>query len=260
MSAGRRGVLLGAFAAAVAALACSNAAPRSVTVFAAASLREACDDVAALWRTEHPDVELVFNFAASNFLAQQIEATRAADLFLSADVEQLDKVRRSGAVALEGPRPWLSNELVVVAPASGAPVAVERAADLAGPRVARLSLANPASVPAGSYARKWLETQGVWASVEARVVPGVDVRAALAAVESGACELGVVYATDAAISERVRIVFRVPPEQGPRIEYSIAALRGPAPAALASEALAHFLSPAAEACFERRGFAIPERD
>jgi molybdate transport system substrate-binding protein len=231
-----------------------------VTVFAAASLREACDDVAALWRVEHPDDELVFNFAASNFLAQQIEATRAADLFLSADVEQLELVRRSGAIEIEGPPHWLSNQLVVVAPASGKPVAVERAADLAGPQVARLSLAHPQAVPAGKYARKWLESEGVWESVEARIVPGVDVRAALAAVESGACELGVVYATDAALSDRVRVVFRVPREQCPPIEYSIAALRGPAPSPLTAQALAHFLSPAADACFERRGFAVPDRE
>jgi molybdate transport system substrate-binding protein len=258
----RRGVrcaVLAALFAALTAFACSDRAPSRVTVFAASSLREACDDVAELWRAEHPDADLVFNFAASNFLAQQIEATRAADLFLSADSEQLERVRRAGAIASDGPKPWLSNQLVVVAPASASSVVVNGAADLSGPLVARLSLANPQAVPAGKYARKWLEAQGVWRSVEARAVPGVDVRAALAAVEAGACELGVVYATDAAISERVRVVFRVPPEQCPRIEYSLAALRGPAPAPLVAEALAHFSSPAADACFARRGFVVPGR-
>lgn len=248
--------------AALLAPACAPDAPppASVQVFAAASLRDACGDVAQLWRERRPEVELVFNFGPSDFLAQQIDATRAADLFLSADTAQMELVRASGAIAVEGPEHWLSNQLVVVVPASSNEGEWSSAAELAQPRFARVALGNPASVPAGKYAKAWLEAQGLWAALEARIAPAVDVRAALAAVENAACEVGVVYATDAAISKRVRVVFRVPPEQGPRIEYAIAATRGKAPAPLAAEVLGHFLSPAADACFAQRGFLVQKRD
>jgi len=243
-------------------LACSTkeAAPASVQIFAAASLRDACNDVAQAWSEARPEVELVFNFGSSATLAQQIDATRAADLFLSADTAQMELVRQSGAIAFEGPARWLSNQLVVVVPASSTEGEWSSANELVHERFPRLSLANPASVPAGKYARAWLEAQGSWGALEARVVPAVDVRAALASVENAACEVGIVYSTDAAISKRVRVVYRVPPEQGPRVEYAIAATRGKAPAPLAAEVLEHFLSPAADACFARRGFLVRERN
>lgn len=242
------------------ALACSSekGPPASVQVFAAASLRDACGDVAELWRERRPEVELVFNFGSSATLAQQIEATRAADLFLSADTAQMELVRKSGAIALEGPARWLSNQLVVVVPASSSEVEWSAPSELLHARFPRLALANPASVPAGKYAKAWLEAQGSWSALESRVVPGVDVRAALAAVENAACEVGIVYSTDAAISQRVRVVYRVPLEQGPRIEYAIAATSGKAPAPLAREVLEHFLSAPARVCFARRGFLVGE--
>jgi molybdate transport system substrate-binding protein len=254
--------VLAALCLSLVSLACSpkKAEPASVQIFAAASLRDACGDVAQLWRERRPEVELVFNFGSSATLAQQIEATRAADLFLSADTAQMELVRKSGAIAVEGPARWLSNQLVVVVPASSSEREWRSANELVHERFPRLSLANPASVPAGKYARAWLEAHGSWSALEARVVPAVDVRAALAAVENAACEVGVVYSTDAAASPRVRVVYRVPLEQGPRIDYAIAATRGKAPAPLAREVLEHFLSPAAEACFASRGFLVRERD
>ncbi len=241
-------------------LACSSGTtpPASVQVFAAASLREACGDVAELWRARRPEVELVFNFGSSATLAQQIQATRAADLFLSADTAQMELLRERGAIALEGPARWLSNQLVVVVPASSNEREWSAPSELHHERFPRLSLANPASVPAGKYAKAWLEGLGSWSALEPRVVPGVDVRAALAAVENAACEVGVVYATDAVISKRVRVVYRAPLEQGPRIEYAIAATSGKAPAELAREVLEHFLSAPSRACFARRGFLVDE--
>lgn len=240
------------------ALACAPDSRSQVQVFAAASLRDACGDVAKLWEQRRPQVELVFNFGPSDFLARQIDATRAADLFLSADSAQMELVRKGGAIQVEGPARWLSNRLVVVVPASSNEREWSSAADLTQPRFARVSLGNPASVPAGKYAKAWLEAQGLWSALEARVAPAVDVRAALAAVENAACEVGIVYSTDAAISQRVRVVYRVPLEQGPRIEYAIAATSGKAPAPLAREVLEHFLSAPARECFARRGFLVGE--
>jgi molybdate transport system substrate-binding protein len=120
---------------------------------------------------------------------------------------------------------FLSNRLVVVAPRDGGP-AIHGPADLAAPAIARLSLADPDAVPAGKYAKAWLARSGVWEAVKDRVLPGVDVRAALAAVESGGAQAGVVYATDAALSSRVKVVYEVPVAEGPRITYAAAAIAG----------------------------------
>jgi molybdate transport system substrate-binding protein len=118
-----------------------------------------------------------------------------------------------------------------------------------------VSLANPEAVPAGRYARAWLEGQGLWACVAERVVPGSDVRAALAVVESGAAPAGVVYATDAATSRRVRVALVVPREAGPPIAYSLALLDG---AVQPAAALYSFLKgPEAAAVFTRHGFLLP---
>jgi molybdate transport system substrate-binding protein len=120
--------------------------------------------------------------------------------------------------------------------------------------VKRLALADPAAVPAGLYAKAWLEKAGVWKELEPRVVPALDVRAALATVEAGRVEAGVVYATDAAASKRVRVVLTVPEAEGPRIVYPVAALsKGKAPEA--GLAFVRFLQgDSARRIFERYGF------
>jgi molybdate transport system substrate-binding protein len=122
--------------------------------------------------------------------------------------------------------------------------------------VKRLALADPAAVPAGVYAKAWLEKQGLWKELEARVVPALDVRAALAAVEAGRVDAGVVYATDAAQSKRVRVALAVPEGEGPRIVYPVAALtRGKAPKG--ARAFVRFLQgEAARRAFERYGFIV----
>ncbi|HEX9428223.1 MAG TPA: molybdate ABC transporter substrate-binding protein [Candidatus Polarisedimenticolia bacterium] len=221
-----------------------------LTIYAAASLRDVLQELepkcgAAL------GARLVFNFGASNDLARQIIAANKADLFFSADEAWMDRVAEAGL--LDGPsrRSPLSNRLCVIAPADGALV-VRSAADLAGVR--RLSLANPDAVPAGKYAKAWLEKSGAWAALENRVIPALDVRSALAAVESGGAEAGIVYRTDAAISRKVRIIYEVPETEGPRISYPIAALKD-RPRLAASRAVAACLSgPESGPVFEKFGF------
>ena len=248
-----------------------NSAPGAsteLTVYSAASLRESCEEIGKLWAAKHPTEKVVFNFGASNVLAQQIVASRKADVFLSADTAQLEVVRKAGVVVEAGAPGWLSNQLVVVVPAARVDVKIESATDLARPEFAKLSLANPEAVPAGKYSKAWLESKGAWKDVEARVVPALDVRAALGAVESQACDAGIVYSTDAAITEKVRVVYRVPPADGPKIEYAAAALKnGDHPTfaiadhgGLAGELLAFFTGPEARAVFERRGFLAGKVD
>lgn len=223
----RRVVALMAALMAALTTSCSDRSGRVVHVYAAASLRQACEEFERDWGREHADVRLVFNFGGSNVLAQQILAGQRADVYLTADVEQAAPLRAAELVEREAPQPWLSNQLVVVVPAARLDLRLDSPAALADERVRRLSIGNPDSVPAGRYAKVWLESQGLWTVLEGRVAPAVDVRAALAAVESGACEAGIVYSTDAEITDRVRVVLRVPAKDGPKIEYALVQLRGP---------------------------------
>jgi molybdate transport system substrate-binding protein len=233
------------------------AAPVEIAVYAATSTRDALQALEAGYEREH-GVELTFNFGSSGDLSKQIVAAAKADVFLSADEKELDKVEAAGLVAAGSRRALLSNQLVVIESADGPSFfsAPFDPAQLAKPELKLLSLANVETVPAGRYAKAWLESRGLWEQVSARVLPGVDVRAALAAVESGGARAGIVYRTDAARSQAVRIVHAVPLEEGPRISYPVAALAGRPHEAQAREFAAFLASPAAGAVFESFGFLV----
>lgn len=247
--------------AALAAAQPAAAEPVELTVYAASSLREALQELApAVERAT--GARLVFNLGASNDLARQIVAANKADLFFSADEGWMDHVAAAGLVDAGSRRSPLANRLVVVVPADS-PLQISAAQDLALPAIRRLALANPEAVPAGKYARAWLESQGQWTAVAERVIPALDVRAALAAVESGAVDAGVVYRTDAVQSRRVRVAYRVPEGEGPRITYALAALRSRPSLEAARAVVAWLCGPEAAAAFGRFGFvtgAAPSQD
>ena len=195
-----------------------------VLVFAAASLTDALKEIAVSWEVAGGE-RVAFNFASSSTLAVQIREGAPADLFLSADEIQMDGLQKAGLIVPGTRRSVLSNTLVVVVPADST-LQIASGKDLAGANVRRLALAEPSSVPAGVYSKKFLERAGVWDAVAPKVVPTENVRATLAAVESGNVEAGIVYKTDAAISKKVRIAFEVPAARGPAISYPFALVRG----------------------------------
>jgi molybdate transport system substrate-binding protein len=224
-----------------------------VTVFAAASVAEAVQEVARGFE-QASGHKVVLNVGGSNDLARQIVAGASADLFFSADRAQMDVVEKAGLVRRSDRVELLSNLLVVIVPvASTARIAAAR--DLTGLR--RIALADPEAVPAGVYARIYLESAGLWSALKDRVVPTLNVRAALAAVESANADAGIVYRTDAALSGRVRVAFTVPREQGPPIVYVMAPLASRRPAAL--ELARRLASPEGLAIFTRYGFVTAPR-
>jgi molybdate transport system substrate-binding protein len=235
--------------------------PIELTVYAAASTREALQAIDAKYSKEH-DVKLVFNFGSSGDVSKQIIAGNKADVFLSADEKEMDRVAMEKLVLDCTRKPLLSNQLVVIESIDPAkpdfsvfskPFAAEQ---LARPEIKLLSLANVESVPAGRYAKEWLEKKMQWDAVKERVLPGVDVRAALAAVESAGAQAGIVYRTDAALSKKVRVVFAVPIDEGPRISYPVAVLKD-RPHVDEAKAFADYLSgPAAREIFEQKGFIV----
>lgn len=215
-----------------------------VRVFAAASLREAVEEIA---RSYEPD-DIVFSFGASSMLARQIQEGAPADLFLSADEAKMSALAARGLVKRSVS--VLANSLVVVVPKSGGK-------NIASPRqlagAGRIALAEPSSVPAGIYARQYLQRLGLWERIAPHVIPTANVRSALAAVESGDVDAAIVYRTDARISQQVRVAYEVPRAETPGISYPFGIVND-TPAA--RKFLAHLRSPAALRIFAKHGFIV----
>jgi molybdate transport system substrate-binding protein len=253
-----RRLLLKLVVAAFAALplALPAIAAEKVTVFAAASLKNALDAANAAWQAETGN-ETTVSYAASSALAKQIEAAAPADLFISADLAWMDYVAEKKLIKDETRSNLLGNRIVLVAPKDAAKaVDIKEGFDLAGlVGDGKLAMGAVDSVPAGKYGKAALEKLGVWPSVESKVAGAESVRAALALVSRGEAPYGIVYETDAAADPGVAIVGTFPEDSHPPIIYPVAILaesRSPAAAAyldfLKSEKAAPF--------FTGQGFTI----
>jgi molybdate transport system substrate-binding protein len=234
----------------------AEAQSRGPLVLAGASLQEALTDAARAWAAKR-HAEPVLSFAASSALARQIEAGAPADLFISADEEWMDYVAGKALIRPGTRATFLTNRLVLIAPAtSKARLTMGRNFPLARALgQGRLAMADPDAVPAGKYGKAALTTLGVWSGVEGRIARAENVRAALALVERGEAPYGIVYATDARASSRVRIVGTFPANSHPAIIYPIATLRTSTNGE--TEAFRRFLlSREGKAIFVRRGFVL----
>lgn len=223
-----------------------------VEVFAAASLTDALKEIAADYEKSSGD-KIVFNFAASNTLDMQIKAGAPADLFFSADTAKMDDLDKQSLSAKGSRKDFLANTLDIVVPSDSA-LTLTSAAQLADAKFAKIALGQPQSVPAGIYAKEYLQKIGIWEKVSARVIPCESVRAALAAVESGNVDAGIVYKTDALHSTKVKVAWEVPLEEGPDISYPVVLLSSSRHAAAAKKFLDYLAEPGSLKVFEKYGF------
>ncbi len=227
-----------------------------VVVFAAASMKNALDAVAAGFEAETGH-QVTISYAGSNQLARQIIEGAPADIFISAAVNWMDEVEKAGLIADQSRSDLFGNSLVLIAHGrDAAPVDIGPEMDL--PALLggeRLAMALVDAVPAGQYGKAALETLGLWPGVEPLVAQSDNVRAALALVSTGEAPFGIVYATDAAADDNVTVVGTFPADSSPAIVYPGAVLTGAADAADRAffEALS---SDAADAIFRAEGFAI----
>lgn len=231
--------------------ATTSAQTRGPLVLAAASLKESMTALADAWAARG-HARPVVSFAASSALARQVEAGGAADLFASADEEWMDYLAKRDLLAPGTRADMVGNRLVVIEPATSHVRVTARTlgrALSAGP----VSMADPQAVPAGKYGKAALERMGAWPQVAPHVVGGDSVRAALATVERGAAPFGIVYATDAKASPRVRVAGIFPDNSHPPITYPVARLKASTNAE--AEGFRRFLlSAPARAIFKRYGF------
>ena len=233
------------------ALAACSPTPSSrpedtVTVFAAASLTDALTEIAADYeRTEESRVRL--SFAASGAVARQVEAGAPADVVILADPVWMDRLAAAGRLG-ERRFDLLGNDLVVIAPAEAA-VSEDPFATL--PAGSRVAIGDPESVPAGAYARTWLQATGRWEAVRERLVFAADVRGVRAFVARHEAALGVVYRSDVVGQDEVRIVLEPPPPEQPAILYPAAETADGGAEGRAF--LDHLRTPRAAAIFRRHG-------
>jgi molybdate transport system substrate-binding protein len=226
-----------------------------VTVFAAASLSDVLQDIGKSYqqKTGHT---AAFSFAASSALARQIEASPGADVFISADTDWMDYLDKKGLVQQATRSNLLGNHLVLIAPANSRlslklVPGVDLKAALGG---GRLAIADPASVPAGKYAKAALTALGVWDNVSAQLAPAENVRVALAYVARGEAPVGIVYRTDAIADPRVKIIGTFDDATHAPIVYPIALTKEAKP--LAKDFLDYLKQPQARAAFEKAGFEV----
>ena len=232
-------------------------AAETVTIFAAASTTDAVQALATSYEASS-GIRVTCSFAASSTLAKQIENGAPADLFLSADQQWMDHLATRQAIAPASRVDLLANSLVFIAPTGRTPaITVEQGFAIGAAFAGRLAIADPASVPAGRYAKEAFTRLGWWDVLSSRLAPAADVRAALKLVELGEADLGVVYATDAKASAKVTVVAAIPEALHTPVRYPIALTATAKPAAAAF--LAHLQGEAARAVFTAAGFSIPSK-
>ena len=226
---------------------------REVVVSAAVSLTEVLQQAAPIYQAKTGE-RVVLNLGASNILARQIAFGAGVDVFISADEAQMAVV---AAQVDSGSRvDLLSNRLAIAVP-DDRPRSMASARDLLDPAIRRIAIGDPAAVPAGVYAKQYLQTLGIWPDLAMKVIPSGSVRLALVAVESGAADAAIVYHTDIATSVHVREALVIPVAEGPRIVYPAALVRGGKNPEGGRQLLAFLRSPEAIAIFTRNGFLAP---
>jgi molybdate transport system substrate-binding protein len=229
---------------------------KGLTVFAAASMKNALDDVDAAY-TAKTGVKVTASYAASSVLARQIDQGAPADIFLSADTDWMDYATRQKTIKADTRTNLLGNSIVLIAPKDSAidKVAIAPGFDLA--KLAgqgRIATGDVSSVPVGKYAKAALEKLGAWDAASSKFAMAESVRAALTLVARGEAALGIVYATDARVEPGVKVVGTFPADSHPPIIYPVAATTSAGPGA--ANYLAFLHSQAAKTIFEKYGFTF----
>src|SRR5215468_8826435 len=229
---------------------------RDVLVFAAASLKNALDDIAAQWQRE-TGKKVAISYAASNNLIKQIEQGAPADIFFSADLDWMDYGQQKNLIKSDTRTNLLGNRIVLIAPKDSiVKIDIRPGIDLAAAlKGGRLAMGNVDAVPAGKYGKAALEKLGAWDGIKDKIAQAENVRAALLLVSRGEAPLGIVYQTDAASDPGVKIVGTFPADSHPPIIYPVALTKDSANPD-ASAFLNFLKSPAARPAFEKQGFTV----
>lgn len=236
--------------------------PLTLTVSAAASLQNALTDITPLFEQTHPNINMAYNSGGSGTLQRQIEQGAPADLFFSASSQQMDALAEQNLIQAASRQNILSNQLVLITPLDSSIKGFEDLSTGNSPsgqssNFKTLAVGEFQSVPAGQYAQATLKALDLLPEIDAKLVFFNNVRAVLAAVASGNASAGMVYATDARLSDQVEVVAIAPLNAHPPIRYPIAILQRSAQPAAARQYIDFLTTPAATQVFQRFGFTAP---
>jgi molybdate transport system substrate-binding protein len=183
----------------------NSSAPVELYVLAAASLTDVMKELTPMYESSHPGQKLVISYGSSGTLQQQIEQGAPADLFMSAAAKQMKELVQKGLIDPQNTTELLTNRLVLIIP-KDSKAQVKAFEDLKNPEIEKIAIGQPESVPAGSYAKQSLTNLGLWETLQPKFIFTKDVRQVLTYVETGNVDAGIVYKTDAASSDKVKIV------------------------------------------------------
>ncbi|HXD91514.1 MAG TPA: molybdate ABC transporter substrate-binding protein [Candidatus Binataceae bacterium] len=235
-----------------------QAGKAELTVSAAISLKDALDDAKQTYTAANPTVTIVANYGASGSLQLQIEQGAPVDVFLSAAPKQMDALETKGLL-LEGTRrDLLRNEVVLIVPKDST-VGISSFQDLTHANVKQVALGEPVTVPAGQYAKEVLTSLGIYDAVNSKAILAKDVRQVLTYVETGNVDAGIVYATDAMSSTKVKVVATAPAKSHAPVIYPVAVIKASKDPVAARAFLGFLASPQGRAVFEKYGFAPATR-
>ncbi|WP_287296129.1 molybdate ABC transporter substrate-binding protein [Moorena sp. SIO2C4] len=246
----------------------------SLTVSVAASLQDAMKAIKVLYTKETPDVTIIYNFASSGSLQQQIEQGAPVDVFISAAPKQMNALESKGLLlercsAVLGETPMsdcikkgtrqslITNQVVLVTPKDEN--GISNFKDLRSDNISKIAMGDPESVPAGQYAKEVLNTLNLFEQLKPKLVFGKDVRQVLSYVETGNVDAGLVYATDAKLSNQVKIVATAPPESYSRIIYPVAVLKESKNPDIANQFVQFIIGDSAKNVFLRYGFTMADK-
>ena len=228
----------------------------TITVSAAASLQDALEIIDPMFEDAHPAIQVDYNFASSGALQRQIEQGAPVDVFFSAAAKPMDALEERDLIRPETRRNLVANRLVLIT-SDNSDLGLTSLEQLKANDVRKIAVGEFRSVPAGQYAKEAMETLGILKTLQSKFVFGANVRGVLAAVESGYVNAGLVYATDAALSDSVRTIAVVAPETHSAIVYPIAVLTESAQGEAAIAYINFLSSRQAQAIFAELGFELP---
>jgi molybdate transport system substrate-binding protein len=226
----------------------------TLTISAAASLKDSMQELQKLYATEKPNVKITYNFDASGTLQQQIDQGAPADIFMSAATKQMDELKKKNLLVDDTVKNLLENNVVLIVPKDSSEI--KDFTDLASDKVKKVALGEPKSVPVGQYSQDVLNSLKITDKVQPKAVLGKDVREVLTWVETKNADAGIVYETDAKISDKVKIVATAPANTHKPVLYPVAVIKNSKNVDAAKDFLNFIASDKGKAVFEKYGFKI----
>lgn len=232
-----------------------NASQKEVYIVAAASMTDAVKEIGANYEKQHPDVKLMYNFGSSGALQSQIEQGAPADVFISAAQKQMNALEEEHLIDKATRKDLLENKVVLIVPKDSTLVLDDFAA-AATDKVSKIALGEPKSVPVGQYSEEIFTNLNVWADIKAKAVYASDVRQVLSWVETGEVDCGVVYVTDAAISDKVKVLLEAPAGTHKPVVYPAAMVSSSKNPEIAKDFLAYLSQDEQKAILAKYGFDV----